>query len=239
MKNTGKIISKLRLKEGLTTSALAHKLKVKESTIKEWENGTKFPTLFQLKKMAKLFNVEISKLASDDILIQSIERNYHNMWIRMLVIISFLVIIVLGIYFNYRNTYHCVTIDSKQNIYIFTGSSEHFKFDKGYVLLDQENKYMTMSEFNLDEDLDIKSIVINIAFNETLWKALEYEYDEEVSAEDWIKSINISDYGKKKDSFIKYKNTNFPDDFKVEVNYCLQNNTCHTELINIKAESLN
>ena len=110
MKNTGKIISKLRLKEGLTTSALAHKLKVKESTIKKWENGTKFPTLFQLKKMAKLFDVEISKLASDDILIQSIERNYHNMWIRMLVIISFLVIIVLGIYFNYRNTYHCVTL---------------------------------------------------------------------------------------------------------------------------------
>ena len=234
MKDTGKIIAKLRVKKGLTTSSLARKLKVKESVVKKWENGTKLPTLFQLKKLAHLFDVKISKLVSDDILIQSIERNYHKMWLRIAIVIFLLFMIAIGGYYAYRY----IKANNIQDVYLFTGESEHFSFDEGIVTLTGQKRFISLSHFNCQDDLTISDLTINVAFNNKIWVAEEYHYNDEESVTDWLNKLVIKEEGKKdassKDSFLTHSNDNFIDNMQIEINYCDMDDKCVMEIMDLK-----
>lgn len=55
----------LRESRGLTTTEIASRLSVSQSTISTWENGVKLPRADALDKITKFFNVSLSTLMSD------------------------------------------------------------------------------------------------------------------------------------------------------------------------------
>lgn len=65
MKFEDKLI-KLRKKESLSQEALAEKLDVTRQTISKWELGQTKPDVEKLAQIAKLFNVSVNELVSDD-----------------------------------------------------------------------------------------------------------------------------------------------------------------------------
>lgn len=65
MKFEDKLI-KLRKKASLSQEALAEKLDVTRQTISKWELGQTKPDMEKLAQMAKLFNISVNELVSDD-----------------------------------------------------------------------------------------------------------------------------------------------------------------------------
>lgn len=65
MKFEDKLI-KLRKKASLSQEALAEKLDVTRQTISKWELGQTKPYMEKLAQMAKLFNISVNELVSDD-----------------------------------------------------------------------------------------------------------------------------------------------------------------------------
>ncbi len=237
MKETGKMITKLRVKKQFSTRDLARKLKVKESLIKKWEKGIKSPNLFQLKKLACLFDVKISKLVSDEVLVQSIEKNHRLMWIRIGIDFIILIFLSMGLYFTYR---HFNNLPSDA-VYIFRGQSDSFNFKNGIVTLSEDRRYISLSKFDCVEDLDIEHLTINIAFNNEIWVASEYTDDSLKTAKEWLNKLTVKEYGQssdKLDSFLKHDNDNFIDNMQVEINYCDHYDKCTTEIMDLELEKL-
>lgn len=50
-------LRELRLEENLSTKMLGEKIKVSDATISRWENCLQTPTISQIVKLAKYFNV--------------------------------------------------------------------------------------------------------------------------------------------------------------------------------------
>ena len=63
---TGQTIKKLREKNKLTQSELAHKLSVSDKAISKWETGKGYPDITLIENIAKVFNVSITELFSGD-----------------------------------------------------------------------------------------------------------------------------------------------------------------------------
>lgn len=132
----------------------------------------------------------------------------------------------------------------QESIYSFHGEGDIFSFDNGLLIISRDNRYIDISNFKVKDDVDIKSLTINIAFNESIWAVKDYD-DEDISLKQWLNNLRISEYGikgelfglKKADSFVKYNNI-FPKDFKVEINYCTKD-TCTVEILDIEASKLN
>lgn len=59
----GYTFQKLRLEKGLTQEDFAKKLGVTSRSVRRWEAGKSLPTVKTLKKMERIFNVNISILA--------------------------------------------------------------------------------------------------------------------------------------------------------------------------------
>ena len=180
MKETGKMIAKLRDKQGLSRSDLANELKVRESVLKKWENGTKNPSLFQLKKLSNFFNVKISKLADDDILIKNIDKNHKRMW-KMGIGLLLLIFFSIGISFMYCH----FKAQLQEDIYVFKGQSDNFKFSDGIVVLSKNKRYISLSKFDCVDNLDVADLTINIAFNNEIWITSEY-HEGKISFKEWI-----------------------------------------------------
>ena len=66
METFGERLKALRLEKGLGQIRLANELRVSKSVISLWENGGSEPTLSNLVKVAKYFNVSIDYLAGID-----------------------------------------------------------------------------------------------------------------------------------------------------------------------------
>ncbi|MBP5467562.1 MAG: helix-turn-helix transcriptional regulator [Clostridia bacterium] len=66
MNNFGEKLKALRIEKGLGQVQLAKELKVSKSVISLWETGGSEPTLSNLAKIAKYFNVSIDYLAGID-----------------------------------------------------------------------------------------------------------------------------------------------------------------------------
>lgn len=58
----GEILKKLRKEEGLSQAEMAKKIKVSQSLICHWENGTRMPTKETLEAFGDYFNVDIDYL---------------------------------------------------------------------------------------------------------------------------------------------------------------------------------
>lgn len=232
-----KYISHLCEKNNLSMDELSSKMQVKINTIKDWDNGVKRPSKKQIEILSKIFEIDSNKLIKNMELYEQLENEIKvkNKCLRIGLVVSLILIVSLSLLFLKDER----ILKDNDRLYYFTGQSEHFNFDRGLVLLYNGKKYINMSNFIVDKNLDIKNMVINISFNERLWKSLEYHYNPKQNAQDWLKSITINEYGKKRDSFKRYKNKNFPDDFKIEINYCLQNDECHTEIMETKSSVLN
>ena len=132
------------------------------------------------------------------------------------------------------------------SIYKFTAQSENFKLRDGVLFILGEERYINISNFDVNNKLNIKSMTINIAFNESIWKVKDYEYNEELSPKDWLNQLEFSEYGRKltildgnakEDSFMKYIYTLFPYDFKIEINYCTDE-LCTVEILKINSEKM-
>lgn len=131
-------------------------------------------------------------------------------------------------------------------IYRFTASSDNYELKDGVLVISGDNRYISMSNFNLKNDLNIESMTINIAFNESIWAIKDYTPDSKITPKKWLNELNIYEYGRKstildsdmkEDSFIKYRASLFPYDFKIEINYCTDK-LCTVEILNIDSEEI-
>lgn len=232
-------LKRLREKNSYSVKELACILKVNEKNVMNWEKGILKPDIKILKKLSILYNEPISSFISEDKMINELISNKHKQLIlNVLILILLILTLVFGSLFVHREK------NEKIEIYKFSGESNNFKFDNGLIILSTNNRYIYLSGFEIKSGIEVKSATINIAFNETLWVADEYN-DEQTNVKDWFSNLNYSEYlknynlsEKTDNSFYKYK-TQFPKDFKVEVNYCTINDDCTVEILSIESESLN
>lgn len=234
-------LKKYREKNKYSIKELSNKLKVTEKEIKSWENGTIEPNFIYIKKLCQIYNEPLSTFIDGDKILKDVSKTMHiNLLLTGLIFVFIVVILLLCSIMNNLEKYQ------EMNIYSFNGESDNFKFNKGTLILSRDNKYIDITGFSVKQGIELKSATINIAFNESLWLADEYE-DNSVTINDWFNNLRYTEYTKKDDllhkkdkpdSFSKY-NTQFPYDFKVEVNYCTIDNKCSVEILNIKSEKLN
>ena len=222
--NIGSKLKKYREKNKLSISEVADKLNIKESKIEKFESDIKKPNLYQIKKLSNLYNIDMNNIIESKKIVDEVILR------RRLDILEFLTITILIILFCINILNKNVTTNST-NIYKFSGDSDHFKFDNG-IYVSGSNKYIDISNFDIKDDTEYKSITINIAFNESIWKVAQYK-DEDKTSKEWLNNVSFNEYGENDDSFSKYKDT-FPNDFKVEINYCTINDECSIEILDIK-----
>lgn len=158
----------------------------------------------------------------------------------IIIILLALIIIIMGLYI-----FKLIRSDYIR-IYYFNGESANFKYEKGLFVKSNNGKYIELSNFKLKNNLNIKSLTINIAFNESIWKVADYDVNSDGDFNNWFNSQKFLEYDKQiitfdkkddKSSFSEY-DTNFPYDFKVEVNYCTDK-ICTVEIMNNKSEEVN
>ena len=58
----GKLLKKLREKEGISQRELAKELGVGKTTVSVWESGLTEPNMTSLKKLSEFFNISIDEL---------------------------------------------------------------------------------------------------------------------------------------------------------------------------------
>lgn len=242
-KELGIKLLKLRNKHKLTISEVALKLHVKEKKVINWEEGKHLPSLYNLKKLANLYDIKISKIIDEDILLHSVIKQKKINTIQLIfliLLIPVILILLLPINSNDKKT--------DIRIYSFKGESDNFVFNDGLIIISDDKKYIEISNFDVKNNLDVTSMSINIAFNESIWAVKDYKQTESASASEWLNKLRLTEYGKiikkelidskkKYDSFVKYDTNIFPNDFKVEVNYCTKDE-CTVELLDISSNEL-
>ena len=65
MEISKKIID-LRKRQNMTQEELANRLNVSRQTISKWENGTVLPDVYNLKELAKVFDISVDELLNDE-----------------------------------------------------------------------------------------------------------------------------------------------------------------------------
>ena len=135
-----------------------------------------------------------------------------------------------------------------QILYSFKGESDNFLFRDGLIIISDNKKYIEIANFDVKNNIDVKTMSINIAFNESIWAVKDYQQKENESVREWLNKIKFNEYGKivenelidtkkRYDSFIKYDTIIFPNDFKVEINYCTKDE-CTVEILDIESSKL-
>ncbi len=237
----GNKLSKLRKKNNLTPTDVANKMHVKERTVLNWEAGEKLPRLSQFKALASIYNVNLSKLVDEELLLNRLlKQRKINLFLGILCgLLTLVGILLLILYFNGPK-------NGELKIYNFKGESEHFLFRDGLVVISNDQKYIEIANFDVKDNFDVQSMSINIAFNESIWGVKDYRYADHGPAKEWLNQLKFTEYGqgdkseiikRDLDSFIKYDAKLFPNDFKVEINYCTKNE-CTVELLDIETTKL-
>lgn len=235
-------LSKLRKRKKMSIKKIAEKLGINERCISDWESGKTTPTLKQVKQLASIYDIQVSELIDENEIVDDLikEKKYNTIKIIIILVLLISLSIIVSL-FVHRERYQ------EMEIYSFIGESDNFKFKNGLVVISRDNKFIELGKFEIKNKLKLKSATINIAFNENLWIVRDYDENEDVDVKDWFKDIDISEYVRKgnllenkdnQDSFTKYE-TKFPNDFKVEINYCTIDDKCTVEILSIKSEKLN
>lgn len=244
-KELGKRLSVIRKKKKMALEELSNKLNIDEKIIIDWETGKLLPSMYMLKKICLVYNIEIDELVSSKQLLDNILKSKSkNIFSIIIILLLIFIMIVLGDIILNRP----VKI-SDINVFIFEGESDNFLFRDGIFIYSEDKKYIELSNFSVKDNLNIKSMTVNIAFNETIWGVKEYEYSKEESSREWLNKLKFNEYSnivseedkhdksKKYDSFTKYDESNFPYDFKVEINYCTDV-ICTVEIIDVETKKL-
>lgn len=186
-------LKKYREKNKYTIKELSTKLNVSEKEIKSWEKGIIEPNMKNIKKICLLYNEPISTFINGDKFFNDVSKTMHiNLLLTGFIFVFILIILLLCSIMNHVERYQ------EMDIYKFSGESENFKFDTGTFILSKNNKYIDLSGFDIKNELKLKSVTVNIAFNEILWVADEYD-DNSISINDWFNSLKYSEYAKKDD----------------------------------------
>lgn len=238
----GDKLVKYRKKSKLSIEDVSNKININEKTITSWENGKTIPNNKQIKSLANLYDIDVSELVDASKLIDDLENekkiNIFNLVVILILLVG--ISIVTSLFFH-RERYQ------EMEVYSFKGESENFKFKNGLIVMSRDNKFIDFGKFDIKNNLDIKSATINIAFNETIWTLADYSIEVDGDAKEWFKDLDFTEYVKKarllenadkQNSFSKYDNK-FPNDFKVEVNYCTTSDFCTVEILKINAEKMN
>lgn len=232
-------LAKYRKKKKLSIDDVANKLDVNNKIVEGWENGKCIPNSKQIKELSKIYDVSVSEIVDTEFIIKELE-NEKKYNIFKLVIILILLIglsIVTSLFIN-RERYQ------EMDVYSFKGESDNFKFKNGLIIMSRDNKFIEFGNFDIKNNLDFKSATINIAFNEAVWQIADYNVEQDGDAKSWFKDIDFNEYvvkagllenADKQNSFSKYDNK-FSNDFKVEINYCTQDDFCSMEILKIQAE---
>ena len=64
---TGKLIAKLRKKQGLTQQQLAYKLNLSNKTISKWESGNGSPDISNLPVLAEVLGISVDELLKGEL----------------------------------------------------------------------------------------------------------------------------------------------------------------------------
>ncbi len=231
----GKIIKGKLKNKNMSTNDLASLLKIDEQIVQDWIDGAKIPNYKQLVKISSLLDIEMGKMVNFEEI--NTFLNKKNLIIKILnsiIILFVLIIIILSVKLN-KNTV------SKEDfkIYEFNATGEKFEVKKGFFVKHNDKKYIELSNFTLKKKMNIKTMNINVSYNDTVWAIKEYKYSKDGNLNSWLKKIELKEYAeprKGSDSFANYSFNSFPGNMKIEVNYCLTDNECFIDILNIESK---
>ncbi len=233
---------KFRNKNKLSIEEVSKKLKIKTNKLEEWEKGNKKPSINSIKKLAHLYNIPVSNLIDEKELVDELisKKRLDIIEFSVITILIFLLIFTVSYITNRKNFYN-----GKDLIYEFKGESNNFSFEDGILVMNDKTRYIELSDFNVKSNINLRKIVINIAFNEKIWKVDEINNCTKEECINWLNNISYKEYtynkaplhkSAKDDSFMEYKD-DFPNDFKVEINYCTDKE-CTVEILDVSAKKI-
>jgi len=233
---------KFRNKKKLSIEEVSKKLKVKTSKILEWENGKRKPSIYNIKKLAHIYDIPVSNLVDEKELVDDLISKKRLDVIEFSVITLLILLLIFTVsYITNRKIFY----NGKDLIYEFKGESNNFSFEDGILVMNDKTRYIELSDFNVKSNINLRKIVINIAFNEKIWKVDEINNCTKEECVNWLNNISYKEYTynkaplhkiSKEDSFMEYKD-DFPNDFKVEINYCTDKG-CTVEILDLSATKI-
>lgn len=142
---SGEFIAGLRKERGMTQQELASLVGIGDKTISKWERGINVPDVIMLKKIADIFDVDISEILNGERnakISPKIVKMYENKTIRYTTFccigLFFVILFALLIYF-------CNNFD-KFKVYRFKGSGENYELTGNIYQV--SNKYkMVVDDF--------------------------------------------------------------------------------------------
>ena len=234
---------KYRNKKKLSIEEASNKLNIKTKKLESYESGKIKPSMYHIKKLASLYDIQVSKLVDEKKLVDTLISKQRLDKIEF-IIISLLIILLIftASYITNRKSFN----NGKDLIYEFKGEGKNFIFEEGILVMNDKTRYIELSDFNVKTNLKLRKLVINIAFNESIWKVDEINSCTDLECKNWLNNISYKEYTynkaplhklEKEDSFVEYKD-NFPNDFKVEINYCTDE-YCTVEILDVTAKKIN
>ena len=234
---------KYRNKKKLSVDEVARILKVKPIKVEQWEKGIKNPSIVYIKKLSELYNIPVNNIVNEKQLVDELIQK-RRLDIIEFIIISILIFLLIftASYITNRRLFN----NGKDLIYEFKGKGNIFSFDDGILVLNDKTRYIELSDFKLNKDVNLKRLVVNIAFNEKIWKVSEINNCTNEECINWLNNLSYKEYTynrlplhkkEKDDSFVEYKDK-FPNDFKVEINYCTDKE-CSVEILDVQSKKIN
>lgn len=251
----GKFIALKRKEKNMTQEELAERLGVNNRTISRWENGNYMPDLSLLKILSEELGVSLNELLNgeetkgDDKVDKTLENTiaYSNEKIRknkrsFLVVILFLIILIflLLLFFFIRNY-------NSNLSYTFTGESDNFSFDNGLVTFSKDKGYIQMSNFKIKDGFNtdkVSSFKMKILFDNEVWADIYWDNNDKESLDEVFKTMRFGEVasfnqdcsvGCTTDSFSRSNKDDFPNNLKVQINYCFDDK-CKNEVMKIGSE---
>lgn len=157
-------------------------------------------------------------------------------------VVAFMIIVLFAliIFADYEEN---EPYDEFNATYIFTGKSEHFKFDFGRVYFSPDEQKIAIRDFKQIVKIEnLKSEKLTIYFNDDKWMSLENTHDlnklnEYIEAFKFYEAgmICSSDSGIEceKTAFSLVDESNFKNIIKIEMEYCIKNGDCYVESFNL------
>lgn len=135
----GKFINKMRKENNMSQNELASILNVTSQAVSKWENGRGIPDIEMLKKLSKIFNVNIDEILDGEI--KKINKKKNVLYLVILIIV--IVLLGIGIFFM---------SNKKDSFYFNSLATDNDAFTvKGVMAYSKNKKSIYISEVHYDE----------------------------------------------------------------------------------------
>ena len=249
------LIYELRKEKGLTQRQLADKLYISDKAISKWERGICIPELTMFKELSNIFDISVAELISgerfnnqnkfqkiDELYLSNLKKEKKNHLKIFLLSLILFIFITLSFFFikNYKRIY----------IYKFKGDTMHYTFSNSLAIYSDKQGFIKLGNFkkikNYPLDINnLKTAEILVAFDDIELYNFKVNFEEEnISLDEWLENIDVEDFeqfdvncqkGCEKDSFVTSNKKDFPNNLRIEMEYC-DYNKCYKEEFKIKAE---